>query len=67
MKKDSRRVTALALLAFPMLAIVGCGAVMEYDRMQEENDRQALIRDYRQCASKAILPIPQFVITLPLA
>jgi hypothetical protein len=44
-----RHAAGFALLAFSVLTIVGCGAVMEYDRMQEENDRQALIRDYRQC------------------
>jgi hypothetical protein len=29
--------------------LVGCGAVTAYDRMQEENDRQALIHEYRLC------------------
>ncbi len=43
------RAAALALFAFSMLAIVGCGAVISYDKMQEENDRQALLRDYRKC------------------
>jgi hypothetical protein len=44
-----RHAAALALSFCFILATTGCGAVMSYDRMQEENDRQALIRDYRQC------------------
>jgi len=42
-----RRAAALALAS--MLSLSGCAAVESYDRMQEENDRQALLRDYRVC------------------
>ena len=37
----------LALIA--VFGCWGCGAVIAYDRMQEENDKQVLVRDYRQC------------------
>ena len=44
-----RHAAAVAALVFAASILSACGAVVSYDRMQEENDRQALIRDYRQC------------------
>jgi hypothetical protein len=44
-----RHGAALAAIVFAASILYGCGAVISYDRMQEENDRQALIRDYREC------------------
>jgi len=40
---------AIGAIVLAALLLCGCGAVIQYDRMQEENDRQALIRDYREC------------------
>jgi hypothetical protein len=44
-----RHAAALALVLCASFSVTGCGTVIAYDRMQEENDRQALLRDYRRC------------------
>ena len=45
-----RHAAALALATVAVASwLAGCGAVTAYDRMQEENDRQALIHEYRLC------------------
>jgi len=40
---------SIGAIVFAASLLCGCGEVIQYDRMQEENDRQALIRDYREC------------------
>ena len=46
---NSRHAAAVAALVLAASILFGCGAVVSYDKMQEENDRQALLRDYRNC------------------
>jgi hypothetical protein len=44
-----RGANAILLVAITALATTACSEVVSYDKMQEENDKQALIRDYREC------------------
>lgn len=46
----------LAALALLVLTLPGCALVRSYRFTQEENDRQALIRDYRQCVEAGVRP-----------